>query len=441
MDHDSPDFVPSVFACTTPKKQSPSPKKRVREREMLYSLRKRRRPCQTADVETEETPPEGDTSEDLDSSNLMETTEEVETPSTPPVSKESETLTTEVKTLQFTPSSNKTSLKLPAGLPKLCNMSPIVLLKPVIIPPSGYQCEQLIEHKHEDEHEEEKPVPCEICGTLFASQALFTEHQCVHAEKPSFACNMCNRTFSTNHNLKRHKLLHVRDGRKCGKCGVLFCRRHNHVVFVPQAESTVESDQDCSIVETENVMPENNVLEKVEPSQTDHDVADDAQSSQTVTTTTSTTSKPLPKKHKTSPGVLPTNILTEVPFPKLIKPFRSSLALLPRSTSFQFKPPVPPDYPAVFIQPHLPQRPELPYSLRVFSPQCLTSALLEVKRNYGYICNKEVIAMAKKKKEKEKQVVHVKVEQSETQLISPVKQRSSEKVKKERTAYDLEIVL
>ncbi|CAK6963866.1 zinc finger protein 271-like isoform X1 [Scomber scombrus] len=442
MDHDSPDFVPSVFACTTPKKQSPSPKKRVRGREMFYGLKKRLRRCQTADVETEETPSEGGTSEDLDSS--MGTTEEVETPSTPPVSKERETSTTEAKTLQLTPSPKKTSpsFKLPAGLPKLCNMNPFVLLKPLIMPLSEYQCEQcndkftsvsqLTEHKQQ--HEEEKSVPCEICGTSFSSQALFTEHQCVHAEKPSFACNMCHRTFYSNHNLKRHKLLHVRDGRKCSKCGVLFCRRHNHILFVPQAEPTTESEQDCSIVETENLMPENDVLEKVEPSQTD-DVADDAQSSQTVaTTTTTTTSEPLPKNYKTSPPVLPTNILTEVPFPMLIKPFRSSLPLLPRSTSFQFKPPVPPDYPAVFIQPHLPQHPELPYSLRVFSPQCLTSALLEVKRNYKYICNKEV-------KAKEKEMVHVKVEQSETPLISPVKQRSREKVKKERTAYDLEIVL
>uniref|UniRef100_A0A8C2XD16 C2H2-type domain-containing protein n=1 Tax=Cyclopterus lumpus TaxID=8103 RepID=A0A8C2XD16_CYCLU len=42
--------------------------------------------------------------------------------------------------------------------------------------------------------------------------------------KPSFPCNMCDQSFTTSGNLKRHKLLHVKDGRKCPECGVLFCQ-------------------------------------------------------------------------------------------------------------------------------------------------------------------------------------------------------------------------
>ncbi|XP_042264490.1 zinc finger protein 271-like isoform X1 [Thunnus maccoyii] len=466
MDHDSPDFVPSVFTCTKPK-QSPSPKKKARRRDMFYSRRKRRHRSQTANVETEETPPGADSHMDLESSVLMETTgselsEEIQTPSTPTVSKKRETLITEAKTPQTTPSPNKTlpSLKLPAGIPKLSKMSPVVLLKPLISLSSGYQCEQCDQNftnvsqfiKHKEQHEEEQSAPCEICGKRFASQALFTEHQCIHTDEPSFPCNMCDRSFTSSHNLKRHKLLHVRDGRKCSKCGVLFCRRHNHVLFLPQTESITESEQDSSIIESQNLMPENDLPEELEPNQT-ADLADDAKSSltiipqlsatdQTVLPTT-TTPEPLPKSRKASLLASHARILTEIPLPKLIKPLHSSVPPEPQqssnpSTSFQFKPPQPPNYPADFIQPHLPLHPQLPSSLQIFSPQCLTSALLEVKRNYKYILSKEVNVKEKKRKKQEKD--HVKEKPCETPLIPPVEQ-SSEQEKKERTAYDLEIVL
>lgn len=47
-----------------------------------------------------------------------------------------------------------------------------------------------------------------------------------------------------------------------------------------------------------------------------------------------------------------------------------------------------PNYPKDFIQPHLPQTPALPSSLQMFSPQFLTSAFLDVKRDYDYILSK-----------------------------------------------------
>lgn len=370
-------------------------------------------------------------------------------------------MTAEAKTLQFTPSPSKTSpsYQLPAGLPELSKMSPVVRLKSVITPSRGYQCEQCNEKftdvsqliKHKRQHEEEKSIPCEICGKSFTSQDLFKEHQCVCAVESSFSCNMCDRTFSTNHNLKRHKLLHVRDGRKCSQCGVLFCRRHNHTVFIPQAELTAESEEDCSVVESENVeseklMPENDTVEKLEPSQTD-DLADDTPSSQPVTTTTS---KCLPKNRRAFPLISSADVLTEIPFPKLIKPFRTSLPLI-RATSFQFKPREPPNHPKDFIQPHLARDPEISSSLQIFSPQCLTSALLEVKRNYVYFRRREakLRMMKKQKEEKEREQeedkvqvqVKMKEEPCEILAVSPVKPRSKAKVKIERTAYDLEIVL
>ncbi|XP_072305138.1 uncharacterized protein [Eucyclogobius newberryi] len=44
-----------------------------------------------------------------------------------------------------------------------------------------------------------------------------------------------------------------------------------------------------------------------------------------------------------------------------------------------------PNYPKDFIQPHLPQTPKLPPELQMFSPQFLTSAMLNVERNFEYI--------------------------------------------------------
>lgn len=65
------------------------------------------------------------------------------------------------------------------------------------------------------------------------------------------------------------------------------------------------------------------------------------------------------------------------------------------------------DYPADYVQLHLPQNPQLRPPLEIFSAQRLTSALLEVKRNYEYI------------------------------LREPADVKCSE----QRTAYDLEVVL
>lgn len=286
-------------------------------------------------------------------------------------------------------------------------MSPVVLLKPVVAPAGGFQCELCSQNfvsvlelvKHKQKHDKEKnSFMCEICGKHYTTQADFTEHQLFHTDEPSFPCNMCNRSFTTSHNLKRHKLLHVKDGRKCRTCGVLFCRRHNHILFLPKTDSVFESEED-SHNDDSNVVSES-LEEKCSPPPAPH------------TSIISEISLPLLQKPSTVPCPHP-------PVPRYSWTSGSSSKVKAPLCSPR----------AAFIQPP-PQFLELPASLQIFSPQYLTSALLEVKRNYEYILNKPEIV--KKEVMKEEQV--------ELPLISPDVQ-SVKEVKNERIAYDLEIML
>lgn len=354
---------------------------------------------------------------------------------------------TENKTVksETTSSPNKASpsLRLPAGLPDINKMIPTLLLKSVFKPAGGYQCElcdqsfttpsQLVRHKQL--HEEPQSFICEHCGKLFTKHTDFTEHQCSH--EYSFACNMCDRSFNTSQNLKRHKLLHVKDGRKCQKCGVLFCQRHNHILYVPQTESEQDSyivEESCKDLDGDG-MAENTQWVKPEPDQT-ADLDGGAQCTMTITHLPTTTIQtpwsapqtraPLPKTHNALPPASHTRILTEIPVPVFKKPFS-----VPRPA-----PPVPrrsrTNYPANFVQPHLPHLPELTSSLKMFSPQFLTSAFLEVKRNYEYI-------LSKPRAVKIEDVV--KEEPCELPLIPPSQATVAQHIKGERAAYDLEIML
>lgn len=354
---------------------------------------------------------------------------------------------TENKTVtsETTSSPNKASpsLRLPAGLPDINKMIPTLLLKSVFKPAGGYQCEQCDQSfttpsqlvRHKQLHEEPQSFICEHCGKLFTKHTDFTEHQCSH--EYSFACNMCDRSFNTSQNLKRHKLLHVKDGRKCQKCGVLFCQRHNHILYVPQTESEQDSyivEESCKDLDGDG-MAENTQWVKPEPDQT-ADLDGGAQCTMTITHLPTTTIQtpwsapqtraPLPKIHNALPPASHTRILTEIPVPVFKKPFS-----VPRPA-----PPVPrrsrTNYPANFVQPHLPHLPELTSSLKMFSPQFLTSAFLEVKRNYEYI-------LSKPRAVKIEDVV--KEEPCELPLIPPSQATVAQHIKGERAAYDLEIML
>ncbi|KAM4563947.1 uncharacterized protein PAE49_011874 [Odontesthes bonariensis] len=437
MDHDRPDFVPSVFTCT---KQSRGPRKKTK---WIYGRRKRRRRKATAEKEEQKTSPGPDSPADFQSSDLMETESElsVHSPSTTSLPKERTLLTEEVgieaetNTIQLQtksiPNTTFPSIKVPAGIPKLDNINPVVLLKPVIVPAGGYMCElcnQTFTHasqlvKHKQLHDEQK--------SCVSGETDLAEPHLVPSDEPSFPCNMCDRSFVTSQNLKRHKLLHVRDGRKCFKCGVLFCRRHNHISFQTKIRSKPESDEDeAEDLPTDEGQNLNSLSpEKSLPECHVPEMADNAQSSHAIELVPFTLiflpKQPPPCSHHIIPAL---ESVKASPLPRPPSPiFQFSSH---RRKSLKLNSPMP-DYPPTFVQPHLPQHPELPSSLKIFSPQCLTSAFLEVQRNYEYI-------LSKSRKVKIEKIV--KEEPDEPVMICPEVQ-TVKQVKKEKIAYDLEIVL
>lgn len=324
-------------------------------------------------------------------------------------SKEEETATdgdeTEIQ-LQTTPTPNKASemTQDPKGLSNLPAMVPILCLKSVFAPRAGYLCElcsqkfscasELLKHKQLHEN----PVSCEVRDKV--STELPTR-----APGPSFPCNICDRSFPTSRSLKRHKLLHVKDERRCPKCGIIFCQLHNHVSFLPLPKDERDSTTDEALMQDAafNTEFSREELETSEPltveqnSLTGASLLDepghDAGASGSVVAM-----KPEPARETLNPLPPPShrNVPNQIPVPRLKR-------LLHPHVSRCFGG----DDPADYIQVHLPQSPQLRPHLKIFSPQRLTSALLEVKRNYEYILNE------------------------------PPKVKCSE----QRTAFDLEVVL
>ncbi|XP_068191993.1 uncharacterized protein [Antennarius striatus] len=396
MDPDNPDYVPSVFPRSEP---APSRKKR---RKSLFGYRKKLK----ANVQEEMTP--------LKECSLVES----QTSLSPSVSKDEETLT---EGFQPEPEANtvdsETSISLskpspsskePSNLLNQCKI-PLLCLRSVFVPECGYKCDQcnqvfilasqLVKHLqlHEKEEAGEKVIMCERCGTLFTNQADFSQHK--HPEEPSFPCNICDRSFATIQNLKRHKLLHVKDGRKCGKCGVLFCQLHNHILFQPQPES----EQECPDTQSSLESDSSNSTDSDDENETNEPL-------QTVIVQPALPSppKPFPKTHNPLPPPSHTKIISEIPIPKRINEFLPPPPMVPKYSRNNF--------PAGF------GHPDLPRSLKMFSPGYLTSAFLEVHRNYEYIFNKSIV--------------------DKNEVI--VKKDPSVEFKKEenyRIAYDVEIVL
>ncbi|KAL3059577.1 hypothetical protein OYC64_014229 [Pagothenia borchgrevinki] len=403
LEHDSPDFVPSVFPST---KQSP---KRKVKRD--YGSRKRWPRAAKMKTEEETTSPRADSPEELQTSDLFE---EIQKSPTPSLQEAGESLTEETET-ETTLSPNKTAspFKAPTGVLQP-NMSPVVFLKHVFLPAGGFKCEQcnqnftnvsqLMKHKklheehveeqeehveeqeeHEEEIEENASFVCESCGKIFSGRALFSGHEC----ELSFPCNMCDRAFATSQNLKRHKLQHVRDDRKCRECGTMFCKRHKQTVVVSVAESAPVWEEEPSVAEPKNVyLMSERVQEGAIPS-----------ASHTVS---------LPKIH---PMLIPVPLSLEPPLIGRLKPRMCDVLQL----SIKPLPPPPP-----------PLRP----SLQLFSPRFLTSALLQVDRNYDYMLSKP---MPVKKN-------IVKEEPQELPLVLPA-EISVENIKKEQTAYDMEFAI
>ncbi|KAL6119328.1 uncharacterized protein ACO6RY_03920 [Pungitius sinensis] len=383
LNPDSPDFVPSVFTCAK--------RNRKKKRQSIYRPIRRQRHKADVEVEEKTTPPRVDSPMVLRSSVMVTQIQTSSTPSSPQegetLTKEHETETTPVKSSQTTSSPHKASASFntAGGIPQLDKRSPFVLLKNIYRSPGGYLCEhcdqsfanvsQLMGHR-----KLQSTFVCEKCGLFFQRQADFTEHRCV--PEPSFPCNMCDRSFSAIPNLKRHRLMHVKDGRKCPTCGALFCQRHSHVLFPPLPPSVTEYEEDSAATGPQNVY--------------------------------GTLKDKTPK------------ISSEIFVPPLCQPpFQSGP---PPPVTKVTRRPTAASRPASFARPLLPQHPELPPSLKLFSPKYLTSAFLQVKRNYEYI-------LSKPKGVKETVV------KEEPCLLIPPREQSVANIKKERTAYNLEVVL
>ncbi|XP_058497823.1 uncharacterized protein LOC131468013 [Solea solea] len=253
MDPNSPDFVPSVFTKRSPKKKAKK-----------YFTGKRRRLHKTVmSKDNLKSPSKADSPVDDQSSVLMDTNTELspdaQTPSASSIPKDESEVTT-IKPQASTPNKTSPSVKVSACTLNLNKMKPIVLLKHIVVPESGYWCALSNEDSTAESrlvrdiqlHEEQTQLVCVNCGMLFTNQVSLTQHCCAKNDEPSFPCNICHRSFPSSRYLKRHKLLHVKDARKCGKCGVLFCRRHNHVMSCPIAKAVPETEEDCSENEESN---------------------------------------------------------------------------------------------------------------------------------------------------------------------------------------------
>ncbi|XP_028309113.1 uncharacterized protein LOC114467193 isoform X2 [Gouania willdenowi] len=362
--------------------------------------------------------PEGQTSATADAHHnvLSATTRKTEinssqdnhTPSTP---KETDTLMEKEATLlQSTAASSLSSVTYSTVITELSRRKPVVLLKRLIPSAGGYQCEKCCQTftstsllvQHMSQHEGKSSVTSELSVTNDTSQADLTDHQMLNQLKMElcFPCNICDRSFTTPQKLKRHKLLHVRDCRKCLKCGVIFCRRHNHVAFLPKADIRVEDEEELPVSKAQSLLPSPPLTSSFPP----------------------TSSIPIPK-----PNVPVVARKTLKRRPKLylnVRPEPHSLNTPPLPEPLLF-----PDQAGTF--PKVPEAPfgfsSLPSALKMFSPECLTSAFFKVQRNYQHIASNPKPCKMKRE---------VKEEQPEQ---PPPRKPRTKKV--QRIAYDLEFIL
>lgn len=361
---------------------------------------------------------------------------------------------------QTAPSPKKAlmSFQVSEGIPGTKKMNPSVLLKSVFVPAVGFQCD--------------------VCSQSFIRASELLKHKQSHEENPEslpthetdpiepvkiqelrFACNMCDQSFTTNHMLKRHKLRHVRDGRKCPWCGVLFCQRHNHVVFLPQSPSEQEPDADEPepevkepeanetgakepvVNETEKNETEVNETEAKEPETNETEPKEPETNDETHPVSTTTQLQSSPKQDSSPASAAPQHlakiinplpprsqrrILRETPVPELKNVSLHSLT--PQNANS--------DLPVTRVQSPPPEDLKLPAYLRVFSPQHLTSVFFQVHRNYDYILEKARHRKVVKKEPCER----ADAPQNPQPALPPFAQ-SEVHIKRERIAYDMEIVL
>lgn len=367
------------------------------------------------------------------------------------------------------------SLTESTGIPEPQQMSPVVVLKSVLLPAGGFRCDLChqtlkdisefinhykLHHVQPPTVTDEPPETAEATGngeepaTADAMETSETkdreapavEPPFIPKDEPLFPCNMCDRSFTTSQNLKRHKLLHVKDGRKCLKCGALFCRRHRHLLFQPRVEPMKEPKEDSFSEEEkkeEEVEEEKEKLvvvkkeEPLEPSPTtENNRPIKVEPIEAAETINKPQIAPLPQLQRHIPVicVLPLPRITQI----VPKPLPLSLPLNIKTPVTSPNPPAIPPAPTGSNNSKLPTldpnsppevHPQLPPSLELFSPQRLTSSLLEVKRNYDYILSKP---------KKLPDLVGKKPVEPFHFLPS---QKQVSQVKREKVAYDIEIML
>ncbi|XP_077579830.1 uncharacterized protein LOC144201226 [Stigmatopora nigra] len=184
----------------------------------------------------------------------------------------------------------------------------------------------------------------------------------------AFPCNMCERRFTNAHLLKRHKLLHVKDDRKCARCGALFCRVHRRapagVEPRPSARVRPPSDSDY-------VPDEARARQRVGPAASGGSVRAGGER------------RPFPP----SPGY----VLEPGEVVERLEDFETSWNFIPLLTGSLLA--AAPGGKDPGAEPGAERggpawRPRLPPALRTFSPLYLTSAFLRVERNYRYLLSK-----------------------------------------------------
>ncbi|KAF7209314.1 protein SON [Nothobranchius furzeri] len=343
LDNESPDFVPSVFPNSI-------------QRQNQNGLRRGRSRGLREKDELEEKPfspeaPEAKPPVDPNPPVLMEIEISGETPCLSPSKPKEEALTKEVvpeienMEMQETSIINKTLPEQPKGILPVIEMYPVVTLKPLIMQNGAFRCDlcnetfasasQLVKHRRQ--HEEPKSSD--------SSEAGLTEPHPVPNQEPSFPCNMCDQFFTTSRNLKRHKLLHVKDCRKCLRCGTMFCRRHNHFLFWPRSELKTLVQKDSLSAEADSL---DHSPKKMEPDQS-------SEMAETVSFTDKhavVVSELTPKMSKTAETQPPTSLSNE---PSVL----ASEQVLKMSETAETQPPVPStDEPSVLVPEQVPKMSE-----------------------------------------------------------------------------------
>ncbi len=85
---------------------------------------------------------------------------------------------------------------------------------------------------HENTHTGKRPYVCSICGADFSQSSSLSGHQLTHTDERKFACSVCGKLFRTSTSLKTHAAIHTGNPQyKCDKCGKAFYQKqamHRH---------------------------------------------------------------------------------------------------------------------------------------------------------------------------------------------------------------------